>query len=111
MNDSALVNILRMPLLAEPETTDIDCNFDSFTDLEISSCTVPDIDAGEVHPALSKSTSNEVQMDGSIDGLRGGMNEDSWGVVKDRWGNTAACGGKGVDNTQIPLQLHSKERK
>eukprot|EP00961_Rhodomonas_salina_P074013 994391-Rhodomonas_salina.1 len=50
-------------------------------------------------------------MDGSVVGLRWGMNEDSWGVVKDSRGNTAACGGKGVDNMQIPLQLHSKERK
>eukprot|EP00961_Rhodomonas_salina_P049183 660127-Rhodomonas_salina.1 len=65
MNDSALVDILRMPLLTEQETFDIGCNFDSFTDLEISSCTAPDINTGEVHPALSKSTSNEAQMDGS----------------------------------------------
>eukprot|EP00961_Rhodomonas_salina_P042782 575240-Rhodomonas_salina.1 len=102
-----------MPLLAEPETSDIDCNFDSFTDLEISSCTAQDIDAGDVHPALrqSQSTSNEEQMDGSVVGLRGGMNEDREGVVEDCWGNAAARGGKGVDNTQIPLQLHSKERK
>eukprot|EP00961_Rhodomonas_salina_P118812 1599142-Rhodomonas_salina.1 len=81
-----------MPLLAEPETCDIDCNFDSFTDLEISSCTAPDIDVGDVHPALrqSQSTSNEAQMDGSIVGLRWGMNEDCWGVVEDRRGNAAA---------------------
>eukprot|EP00961_Rhodomonas_salina_P007136 96565-Rhodomonas_salina.1 len=46
MNYSALVYILRMPLLAEQETSDIDCNFDSFTDLEISSCIAPDIDVG-----------------------------------------------------------------
>eukprot|EP00961_Rhodomonas_salina_P080508 1083253-Rhodomonas_salina.1 len=50
-------------------------------------------------------------MDGSVVGLRGGMNEDSWDVVEDSGGNTAASGGKGVDITQIPLQLHSKERK
>eukprot|EP00961_Rhodomonas_salina_P208278 2810412-Rhodomonas_salina.1 len=74
-----------MPLLAEQETSDIYCNFDSFTDLEISSCTALDIDTGEVHPAfrLSQCTSNEVQMDGSIVGLRWGMNEDHWGVVED----------------------------
>eukprot|EP00961_Rhodomonas_salina_P196393 2650450-Rhodomonas_salina.1 len=113
MNDSALVDILRMPLLAEPETSDIYCNFDSFTDLEISSCTAPDIDTGEVHSALSKSTSKEAQMDGSVVGLRRVMNEDCGGVVEDHWGNTAARWGKGVDhdNMQIPLQLHSKERK
>eukprot|EP00961_Rhodomonas_salina_P101990 1371848-Rhodomonas_salina.1 len=50
-------------------------------------------------------------MDGSVVGLRWGMNEDSWGIVEDSWGNTAACRGKGVDNMQIPLQLHSKELK
>eukprot|EP00961_Rhodomonas_salina_P004943 67109-Rhodomonas_salina.1 len=50
-------------------------------------------------------------MDGSVVGLCKGMNEDRWGVIEDRGGNTAACGGKGVDDTQIPLQLHSKERK
>eukprot|EP00961_Rhodomonas_salina_P078583 1056786-Rhodomonas_salina.1 len=97
-----------MPLLAEPETSDIDCNFDSFTYLEISSCTVPDVDAGEVHPALSKGTSNEAQMDGSVVGFCGGMTGDRGGVVK-RGGNTAARWGKGADDMQFPLQLHSKE--
>eukprot|EP00961_Rhodomonas_salina_P157293 2117835-Rhodomonas_salina.1 len=50
-------------------------------------------------------------MDGSVVGLRGGMAGDRGGVVENRWGNTAACGGKGADDMQIPLQLHSKERK
>eukprot|EP00961_Rhodomonas_salina_P021594 289995-Rhodomonas_salina.1 len=50
-------------------------------------------------------------MDGSVVGLRWGMNEDHRGIVEGRWGNTAASGGKGVDNKQIPLQLHSKELK
>eukprot|EP00961_Rhodomonas_salina_P015657 209967-Rhodomonas_salina.1 len=70
MNDSALLDILRMPLLKKQKTSDINCNFDSFTDLEISSCTAQpeDIDTGDVHPALrsSQNTSNETQMNGSI---------------------------------------------
>eukprot|EP00961_Rhodomonas_salina_P189204 2552716-Rhodomonas_salina.2 len=110
MNDSALVDILHM---AEPETSDINCNFDSFTDLEISSCTVPDINTGDVHPALrlSQNTSNEEQMNRSVVGHSGGMNEDSWGVVEDSGGSAAARWGKGVDNTHISLQLYSKKLK
>eukprot|EP00961_Rhodomonas_salina_P029414 396567-Rhodomonas_salina.1 len=50
-------------------------------------------------------------MDGSVVGLRWGMNEDCWGVVEDCGGSAAARGGKGVDNMQIPLQLHFKEQK
>eukprot|EP00961_Rhodomonas_salina_P225430 3047861-Rhodomonas_salina.1 len=74
-------DILHMPLPGDPTTMLIDSNFDSLTDLEISSSGVPDLNANDVHPAIMQSlhVADSSQSNINVTQLRGGCIVNSWG--------------------------------
>eukprot|EP00961_Rhodomonas_salina_P218768 2957178-Rhodomonas_salina.1 len=74
IDDTPFTDILRMPLPGDPSTTSIDSNFDSLTDLEISSSGVPDLNVHDVHPAINQSrhVTGLSQSHADVTSLRGG---------------------------------------
>eukprot|EP00961_Rhodomonas_salina_P242558 3276487-Rhodomonas_salina.1 len=70
IHDTPLADILRMPLPGEPISMDIDCNFDSLTDQEISSSTGADADLFNVHLAVLQA--QKTQDDVIDSGVQGG---------------------------------------
>eukprot|EP00961_Rhodomonas_salina_P159985 2154229-Rhodomonas_salina.7 len=91
IHDTLLADILHMPLPSEPISTDIDCNFDSLTDQEISSSTSADADLCNVHPAVLQAQKTQ---DYVIDSGVGG------GVTEARWGKGSVVGVRGGDDVE-----------